>query len=246
MRNAQREAKEKEKKKLETTKKREKQGFTEEEKSRLGLNLAKFKKDALQTTQFLRSMLQRTLRLRSQALEECRETQRELIEQIALPMARLDVWAIDKLAADLAAKRIEGKYAQTPESSYLAPREREAGSYYLPTPSDLPSHLEVDVQRLSENLQDWEFEDPRKFTLQYAQDKLLDRHLDFKGLERIKLARRVVHSAEKSLEAYIEEERQLLERTLANTPATSNAEDRIKNTITRLGVQPGSCPPRLC
>ncbi len=242
LRNAQREAKEKEKKKLETTKKREKQGFTEEEKSRLGLNLAKFKKDALQTTQFLRSMLQRTLRLRSQALEECRETQRELIEQIALPMARLDVWAIDKLAADLAAKRIEGKYAQTPESSYLAPREREAGSYYLPTPSDLPSHLEVDVQRLSENLQDWEFEDPRKFTLQYAQDKLLDRHLDFKGLERIKLARRVVHSAEKSLEAYIEEERQLLERTLANTPATSNAEDRIKNTITRLGVQPDHVP----
>ena len=36
LRNAQREAKEKEKKKLETTKKREKQGFTEEEKSRLG------------------------------------------------------------------------------------------------------------------------------------------------------------------------------------------------------------------
>ena len=175
LRNAQRDAKEKEKKKLETTKKREKQGFTEEEKSRLEVNLAKFKKDALQTTQFLQSMLQRTLNLRTQALAECRETQRDLIEQVALPMARLDMWAIDKLEADLAAKRIDGRYVQTPDSSYLAPKEREDGSYYLPAPGDLPSHLEIDVQRLSESLQDWEFEDPRKFTLQYAQEKLLDR-----------------------------------------------------------------------
>ena len=168
LRNAQREAKEKEKKKLETTKKREKQGFTEEEKSRLEVNLAKFKKDALQTTQFLGSMLQRTLKLRSQALEECRKAQRDLIEQIALPMARLDIWAIDKLTADLAAKRIEGKYVQTPDSSYLVPKKGEDGQYYLPTPSDLPSYLESDTQLLSEALQDWEFEDPRKFTLQYA------------------------------------------------------------------------------
>ena len=242
LRNAQREAKEKEKKKLETTKKREKQGFTEEEKSRLEVNLAKFKKDALQTTQFLQSMLQRTLNLRTQALAECRETQRELIEQIALPMARLDVWAINKLEADLAAQRIEGKYVQTPDSSYLVPNEREEGSYYLPAPGDLPSHLEIDVQRLSESLQDWEFEDPRKFTLQYAQEKLLDRHLDFKGLERIKSARRIVHRAEKSLEAYIEEERQLLERTLANIPSSNDAEDRIKSAITQLGAKPDHVP----
>ena len=242
LRNAQREAKEKEKKKLETTKKREKQGFTEEEKSRLEVNLAKFKKDALQTTQFLRSMLNRTLKLRTQALAECRDTQRELIEQIALPMARLDVWAIDKLEADLKAKRIEGKYVQTPDSSYLTPQEREEGSYYLPVPSDLPSYLEVDVQRLSENLQDWEFEDPRKFTLQYAQEKLLDRHLDFKGLERIKSARRVVNRAEKSLEAYIGEERQLLERTLADIPVSSDAEDSIKNAITQLSSKPDHLP----
>ena len=242
LRNAQREAKEKEKKKLETTKKREKQGFTEEEKSRLEVNLAKFKKDALQTTQFLRSMLNRTLKLRAQALEECRTTQRELIEQIALPMARLDVWAIDKLIVDLQAKRIGGKYVQTPDSSYLVPKEREDESYYLPAPSDLPSHLETDTQQLSEALQDWEFEDPRKFTLQYAQEKLLDRHLDFKGLERIKAARRVVSRAEKSLEAYIEEERQLLERTLVNIPASTNAEDRIKSAITELSSKPDYIP----
>ena len=157
-------------------------------------------------------------------------------------MARLDIWAIDKLIADLAAKRIEGKYVQTPDSSYLVPKEREDGSYYLPAPSDLPSYLEADTQLLSENLQDWEFEDPRKFTLQYAQEKLLDRHLDFKGLERIKSARRVVNRAEKSLEAYIEEERQLLERTLANIPANSEAEDSIKNAITQLSAKPDHIP----
>ena len=187
-------------------------------------------------------MLQRTLKLRTQALYECRETQRELIEQIALPIARLDVWAIEKLIDDLKAKRIEGKYVQTPDSSYLVSKQREDESYYLPAPSDLPSHLASDVQKLSETLQDWEFEDPRKFTLQYAQEKLLDRHLDFKGLERIKSARRVVHRAEKSLEAYIEEERQLLERTLAAIPASSDAENRIKNAITQLGAKPDHLP----
>ena len=122
------------------------------------------------------------------------------------------------------------------------PKKGEDGEYYLPTPSDLPSYLESDTQLLSEALEDWEFEDPRKFALQYAQEKLLDRHLDFKGLERIKSARRVVHRAEKSLEAYIEEERQLLERTLANIPASREAEDSIKDAITQLSAKPDHIP----
>ncbi|MCZ6678170.1 MAG: LysM peptidoglycan-binding domain-containing protein [Candidatus Poribacteria bacterium] len=242
LRNAQRDAKEKEKKKLETTKKREKQRFTEEEKSRLEVNLAKFKKDALQTTQFLQSMVYRLAKLRSQALNESRKAQRELIEQIALPMARLDLWAIEKLEADLKAKRIGGSYNRTPDSSYLTPKKREDGHYYLPVPGNLPPGLAADIQQLSEALEDWELSDPRKFTLQYCQERLLDRHLDFKGLERIKQARKVAGRATQALPEYIATERQLLKEALAQIPTENDAQNRIRETITRLEGDPAYAP----
>ena len=245
LRNAQRDAKEKEKRKLETAKKREKQGFTEEEKSRLEVNLAKFKKDVLQTAQFLRLMVRRITWMRTQALNESRKVQHELIEQIALPMARLDEWAIGRLEADLAAQQIGGKYDQTPDSSYLKPEKGADGSFYLPVPGNVPPILKADVEMLSRALEDWEFKDSRKFTLQYAQERLLDRHLDFNGLEQMKQARKVVHRATKDLSEYIAVEQQLLEKVLAQIPTDSGAETRIKNTIMQLEGDPASVPKDL-
>ena len=235
LRDAQRDYKEKQKKKLETTKKREKQGFTQEEHSRLEINLAKYKKDALQTTQFLRSVVRRVDNLRSQALKESRKAQRDLIENIALPMARLDEWAITKLEADLAAKNIGGNYDRTADSSYLQPNADEDGNYHLQVPSDLVgTPLAEAVIRLSGHLEDWELKDRRKFALQYAQEQLLDRHLDFHGLEQIKEARTIVHRATRALSEYIAEEEQVLFRTLQKIPSDSDSASRIKSAINSL------------
>ena len=244
LRDAQRDAKEKEKEKQkqEMTKKREKQGFTEEEKSRLGVNLAKFKKDALQTTQFLQSMVHRMARLRAQALTECRSAERALVEQIALPMAHLDLWAIEKLEADLQTKRIEDSYDRTAASSYLKPERGADGNYYLPAPSDLPADYLANVEKLSNSLDDWELSDSRKFALQYAQERVLDRHLDLHGLERMKDARKVVYRATQSLSAYMADERKLLEEVFGKIPTDGGTENRIKEAIKQLTSAPAYAP----
>ena len=414
LRNKQRDFKEKQKRRRRVVKKREKQGYTQEERSTLETNLAKFKKDALQTTQFLRVVVNRMHTLQRMALSACREAQLELIENVALPMARLDAWVLEQLEADLNAGRVGGSYGRQPDDSYLIPEKGEDGSYYLPIPptvasgqwpvtsktdaisavsdqwlvtrkgdrvakyddvkelsglgsleeinragreglsnlfpisgggeirdnqpsatvsgvrpseyrggirtsrdtgvspvsgdserftsrdgnlsdsgaatgnsqsgtsqpstgtyerhwtdaqrtqtlvaiqnlisSDFPlalttdhkplttdhKSLVADLELLSNYLADWEFSDSRKFALQYAQERVLDRHLDFHGLKAMKDARKVVdraRQANRSLEDYIVQENLQLENALQRIPSDADFESPIKTSISRLRTQ---------
>ena len=66
---------------------------------------------------------------------ESRKAQRELILNVALPMARLDQWGLEQLEADLKSGKIEGSYAQNPPNmSYLKPQKGADGDYALPIP----------------------------------------------------------------------------------------------------------------
>lgn len=245
LRNAQRDFKEKQKKNIETTKKREKQEFTAEEKSRLETNLTSFKKNSLQTTHFLRDLVLRIDRLRSQALKESRKAQRELLKNIALPMAHLDIWALRQLRLDLEEKRITDSFSREPSESYVLPRK--VGDWY-----ELPINLEAGdtqireyIKILSEYLEGWELGDSRKFALQYTQEKLLDRHLDFYGLQRMKKSRKIVNRATQPLANYIAVERQMLESALAKISDSADAENLIKSAITRLATDPAYYPPSV-
>ena len=245
LRDAQRDFKEKQKKKIETTKKREKQGFTAEEKSRLETNLTSFKKDSLQTTHFLRDLVLRVDRLRSQALKESRKAQRELLENIALPMAHLDIWALQQLREDLEGKRITDSFSRDPSESYILPK-RVGDAYEIPIYTQAgDTHLAEQVELLSENLEDWELRDHRKFALQYTQEKLLDRHLDFYGLQRIKSSRSIVNRATQPLADYVALERQMLESALSKIPDSAAAENLIKSAITQLATDPAYYPPSV-
>ena len=245
LRDAQRDFKEKQKKKIETTKKREKQGFTAEEKSRLETNLTSFKKDSLQTTHFLRDLVLRVDRLRSQALKESRKAQRELLVNIALPMAHLDIWALQQLRKDLEDKRIADSFSRDPSESYVLPR-KVGDKYEIPIYADSgDTRLVEQVELLSENLEDWELRDFRKFALQYTQEKLLDRHLDFYGLQRIKSSRSVVNRATQPLADYITLEKQMLESALSKIPDSAAAENLIKSAITQLATDPAYYPPSV-
>ena len=241
LRNKQRDFKEKQKRRRRVVKKREKQGYTQEEKSTLETNLAKFKKDALQTTQFLRVVVDRMHALQGMALTACREAQLELIDNVALPMARLDAWVLDQLEADLNAGRINGSYGRQPGDSYLIPEKGQDGDYFLPVPSNLVGSPEAeDLQRLSDYLADWEFSDSRKFALQYAQERVLDRHLDFHGLNAMKDARKVAHRAQQanmSLEDYIVQEKLQLENALQRISSDADFESPIKSSISQLRTQ---------
>ena len=237
---AQRDYKEKQKKKTQSTKKREKQDFTKEEESLLKANSAKFKKEAEQTVQFLRDIIFRLDQLQKVAIDKCRIAQQELLSNVALPMAHLDLWALDQLTEDLRSKQIGGKYSQTPDSSYIQPTEISKGKFVLNEPANFtgnPDHIEM----LSTYLHDWEFEDPRKFTLQYSQEKLLDRHLAFRDLQKMKSARSTIHNGTKSRGNYIEQEKQILKQ-VANEINKSNqsatAVENFKNVINRLRGEP--------
>ena len=245
LRDAQRDFKEKQKRKVEVAKKREKQEFTAEEKSRLETNLALFKKESLQTTHFLRDLVLRTDRLRTQALRQSRISQRELVESVALPIAHLDIWAIGQLKKDLEEKRIGMEYAQEPAQSYLKPR-KTGTTYEIPVPHSLAGTETGNlVKRLSDYLEDWELSDFRKFALQYTQEKLLDRHLDFHGLERMKKARKVVDGATRLLSGYVADERELLERALRIIPNSADAERQIKSAINELRTDAGYYPTSI-
>ena len=249
LRNKQRDFKEKQKRRRRVVKKREKQGYTQEEKSTLEANLVKFKKDALQTTQFLRVVVNRMHTLQGMALSACREAQLELIENAALPMARLDVWVLEQLEADLNAGRVGGSYGRQPDDSYLKPEKGQDGNYYLPVPSDLAGTPEAtDLQRLSDYLADWEFSDSRKFALQYAQERVLDRHLDFHGLKAMKDARKVVHrarQANRTLDDYSAQEKLQLENALQRIPPEADFESPIKTSISRLRTQRDYMPDKV-
>jgi len=215
--NAKRDETEKVKKKRETTRKREKQGFTNEEQARLEASLAKFKKDAFQTTHFLAEIVDKMAVLQSEASQKCREGERELIEDIALPIAQLDVWAVGQLYQQVRGEKFGGSYAREPESSPFQP-----GIVGKDWRIFVPPELENDeraqeyiaaIDKLNQVLREWEIKDKRKFALLYAQEKLLDRHLDLRSLERMKKARSTLAGTSKTHEEYKTVEERLIQQT---------------------------------
>ena len=232
---AQRDFSERQKKDAERNRKREKQGFTEEEKSRLDANLVRFEKEALQTTHFLRQIVNRLGQIRTSALVTSKKAQQELIEDIALPIARLDTWAVDRLIRELDTKEISDKYGTHPNYSYLLPI-KNGSDYQVPTPDDLPSELNADIEKLNMTLANWEMSDSRKFALMWTPDKILDRHLDLPTLRKARDARKTLASTTETEEAIISREHALLQKVQQNIKNNTLTENRIKAAITKLST----------
>lgn len=233
---AQRDFSERQKKDAERNRKREKQGFTEEEKSRLNANLVRFEKEALQTTHFLRQIVKRLAQIRTSALDTSRIAQQELIDTIALPIARLDIWAVDKLMREVEAGEIDDHYGTHPNSSYLLP-EKNGSDYEVPTPNDLPSELVPDIATLNNTLANWEMSDQRKFALMWTPDKILDRHTDLPTLKEARKARNIIANTTESKEEAIARERAFLQKVQENLKDSSSATSQIIDAITKLGSE---------
>ena len=228
----QRDFSERQKKQADRNRKREKQGFTDEEKSLLLANLARSKKEALQTTHFLRDIVQRLAEVRTVALDTSRAAQRELIETLALPIARLDTWAIDKLISSVETAT-QSRYSAHPNDAYLLPEQRGDG-WYVPVPADLPADLASEIEMMNQTLADWEMSDKRKFALMWTPEKILDRHLDLHALNRAKAARKVLGDANESRETATQREKELLQKVLSQIRDSQPIEDEIKTSIRKL------------
>ncbi|MXV81972.1 M28 family peptidase, partial [Candidatus Poribacteria bacterium] len=189
----QRDFSERQKKQADRNRKREKQGFTGEEKSRLLANLARSKKEALQTTHFLRDIVGRLAAVRGVALNTSRSAQRELIESLGLPIARLDIWAVEKLIHAIETGSTD-EYSTHPNNAYLIPVQ-QGSDWQVPIPDDLPQELIPDIEMLNKTLANWEMSDKRKFALMWTPEKIVDRHLDLHSLNTAKDARSVLRDA---------------------------------------------------
>ena len=236
--NQQRDFSERQKKQADKNRKREKQEFTGEEKSILLANLARAEKEALQTTHFLRDIVKELAAVRAVALNTSRTAQRELIETLGLPIARLDTWAVAKLIRTIETGATD-EYATHPNDAYLIPVQQNSG-WEIPVPSDLPQELVPDIEMLNKTLADWEMSDKRKFALMWTPEKIMDRHLDLHGLSDAKQARKVLRETDNSLEVAIQAETRLLEKILAQIPDSKAAEDQIKASIRKLKETPTS------
>jgi len=249
LKNVRRDETEKRKKKGETIKKREKERFTPEEQERLNANLAKYKKDALQTTNFLREIVDQMANLQDYAISESRKAEKELVENIALPMARLDVWVIEQLLDSLNRGEIGEAYSReynsSPFQSVELPEENEFGKRYeLSVAKELNPDKQVldDIRKFNELFHEWEISDKRKFTLQYSQEKLLDRHLNLKEIDRIKKARRTLAGAKQNLDKHAQDEQQLLknayDKYLPNAQKVKSDEQLILKVQKQLEENP--------
>ncbi|HEX29052.1 TPA: M28 family peptidase, partial [Candidatus Poribacteria bacterium] len=199
---------ERRKEKRGTARKREKQEFTPEEQARLETSLAKFRKDGIQTLHFLEDVVEKLDQLKTQAISECRKTERQIIEEIAIPMAQLDVKAVEKLIEGVRS----GKIKHYDRYSYL--------------------YSEDEIRKLGLKLEDWEV---TKMMRQYSYEKLLDRHLSPNELIRLKKARDTLAGAEKG-KNYEDEERMLLQK--AYKTAKASKPESIIQKVSRIASLP--------
>lgn len=217
--NAQRDEMERRKKRR-STEKREDQEFTEEGRARLSANLSKFKKDVLQTAHFLREIVDDMDTFRQRSVAKCRQEEKKLVEKVGLPMARMDRWALKNLEARLDEGKVGSSYSRDPESSPFQPQELENGKYVIKGAPELSIPLENGIQneldKLSDFLAQWEIKDEHKFTEDYSEEKLLDRHFNLNQLERIQDARSTISDAEKSIAEYRAMQKRLLTKAVEN------------------------------
>jgi ABC-type lipoprotein release transport system permease subunit len=215
------------------SKNRDRQNFTEEERARLVVNLARAKASGLQAAQFLKEIVASVADLKSEALREARRTEAELIRDIAVPIARLDVWAMERLVAPLregeargnpsrAARLVSNKDADSllpwvepgsvPQSAIATMSPIQIPGFGSFHPGDALQHLAAPGV-----LEEWEVTQSRILRL-YVPDTLLGRHLTSAELVRLRNAHRTLANrpAGASSSTYAAAQRSLLTAALAS------------------------------
>ncbi|MBM3215907.1 FtsX-like permease family protein [Candidatus Poribacteria bacterium] len=181
------------------SKNRDRQEFTEEERARLEVSLARAKASALQTAQFLKEIVRSIAALKAETLAEARKTEHELLTSIALPIAKVDVWAVQRLIAQIRSGEIGGAFERGPESSllpYTDPGTLPAEAVGTMSRIDIPGFGAIDpaasLNDLRPALEGWEVTTGRIAEF-YTPYRLLQRHLTAAELGRIRAAQATLH-----------------------------------------------------
>jgi ABC-type antimicrobial peptide transport system permease subunit len=201
LRNNKRDEIEKRKERKEKTKSREEEKFTPEDQARLEALTARLTADSIQTAYNFEKLVDRLMELRNEAVEKCREEEKAIIRNYALPIAKADIEAVGKLISI----------------------HEDLSDYTLRHPWMYGTKEgEMDEDIIVEKLQNTALEyggelliesgrDVSELVKQYAYGKIADRHLDSSEYLRLRNARKALWKSDKSKD-YGTQEMDLLEK----------------------------------
>ncbi|GIX07080.1 MAG: hypothetical protein KatS3mg115_1483 [Candidatus Poribacteria bacterium] len=239
-------AKEEERKQktIDLSKNRDAQSFTEEERAELEIQLSRATSLGLQTAQFLKDLAIEIGEIKREALDRARATELEILENVGIPIAQLDVWAVDRLIEMVRNGTIKGSYPREPEATLLPFTDRTRlpqDALATMKPVFIPGYGEVRPDEALRHLaqpgvlEDWEVHGGRVAVL-YVPDRILERHLTANELGRARRARQTLHNRRESREHYIQQEAQLLQRALElaeNNPQRDAEQQLLEDGLNR-------------
>jgi len=230
LRNNKRDEIEKRKEKREQTRKREEQKFTPEDQARLEALTAKATADAIQTAYHFEKLVDKLMELKEEAIEKCREEEKAILRNYALPIARMDVQALTKL-----------------EEGYKSLKDynnRHPWFYGNQEKEEDPAILIEELQKIAKEYGgEMVIKDPRdvgdkdveELLKQYSYGKIADRHLDALEFIRMKKARYIRSKMDKGRD-YKGEEIEMLGRALEATKIQrENDIPKLNILLKRLG-----------
>lgn len=224
LRNNKRDEIEKRKEKREQTRKREEQKFTPEDQARLEAFTAKATADAIQTAYHFEELVDELIVLKEEAIRKCREEEKAIIRNYALPIARMDLQGVAKLE-----ERHKKLDAYTTRHPWL---------YGNKEGEEDPAILIEELQKIAREYggemvikdpRDMGDKDVEELLKQYSPGKIADRHLDALEYMRLKKAREILWKKDEDRN-YKKEEIGLLEK-VSKTVQTRREDDIPKLNV---------------
>ncbi|MBD3183164.1 LysM peptidoglycan-binding domain-containing protein, partial [Candidatus Poribacteria bacterium] len=219
LRNNKRDEIEKRKERRERTRKREEEKFTPEDQARLEALTARLTADAIQTAYHFDTLVNQLMELRNEAINKCREEEKTIIRNYALPLAKADIGAV---------KKLRDIHHELEEYSSFRPwiygdRKGEEDPQVLiqalkETANNYGGEIVIENER-----------DVDELVKQYSYGRIADRHLDSSEYLRLKKARKILWKRDKSVD-YEALEIELLGKAL------SSVENRSKSDIDRINA----------
>ena len=204
---------EKRKEKREKTKRREEEKFTPEDQARLEALTARLTADSIQTVYNFEELVGELIDLRDEAIQKCREEEKVIIRTYALPIAKVDREAVEKLIEvhDQLEEYSLGDWVYKTKEEQDALVEKLQGMA-----REYGSELVIESGR-----------DIDELTRQYSYGKIADRHLGPTEFLRLKKARKALWGREKGRD-YKSEEIALLKK------ADEAVQRRVESDIPKL------------
>ena len=209
LRNNKRDEIEKKKEKRERAKKREEEKFTPEDQARLEAFTARATADGTQTAYHFEKLVDELMELKEEAIAKCREEEKVILKNHALPIAKADIEAVEKLIE----KHTElSEYTSRHPWMYGVRKGEEDSTILIEKLQETARGYGGEL--VIEDPRDMGDKDVEEIVKQYSYGKIADRHLNSLEYMRLKKARATLWKTRDEKTDYKAEEIGLLQEVL--------------------------------